>query len=193
MEFTIKTAGAKERDACISTLALAFSSDPAARWAWPDAHTYFTNFGAFARAFGGAAFEKGSAHYVDGHRGAALWLPPGSHPDEEALGALIESTTSGELRADVFAIFEQMAAYHPREPHWHLPLIGVDPAQQGKGYGGALLRHALEACDREGIHAYLEATSPSNRRLYERYGFETVATIQVGTSPTVCPMVRKPR
>ena len=38
---------------------------------------------------------------------------------------------------------EQMANYHPREPHWYLPLMGVDPTCQGKGLGSALMRHAL--------------------------------------------------
>ena len=35
---------------------------------------------------------------------------------------------------------------HPREPeHWYLPMIGVAPAWQGRGYGAALLRPVLES------------------------------------------------
>ena len=56
---------------------------------------------------------------------------------------------------------EQMARHHPSEPHWYLPLIGVDPAHRGKGLGGALLSHALTACDREGSLAYLESSESS--------------------------------
>ncbi len=44
----------------------------------------------------------------------------------------------------MFSMFEQMDALHPQEPHWHLPLIGVDPAHQGKGIGSALLSHILD-------------------------------------------------
>jgi GNAT superfamily N-acetyltransferase len=29
--------------------------------------------------------------------------------------------------------------YHPAEPHWYLPLIGVDPAHQNNGHGAALM------------------------------------------------------
>ena len=86
-----------------------------------------------------------------------------------------------------------MDALHPLEPHWHLPLIGVDPAHQGKGIGSALLSHILDVCDAQNVSAYLEATSPQNVPLYERHGFEAVGSIQVADSPQIIPMLHKPR
>ena len=97
---------------------------------------------------------------------------------------------AAERQAEVFAVFEQMGRYHPQEPHWYLPLIGVDPAQQRKGYGSALLQHALRECDRDHAPAYLESSNPANIPLYERHGFRVLATIQVGTSPPIFPMLR---
>jgi ribosomal protein S18 acetylase RimI-like enzyme len=69
----------------------------------------------------------------------------------------------------------------------------VDPTRQGKGYGSALLEHALALCDRDGKLAYLESSNPANIPLYERHGFEVAGTIQAGSSPPFWPMVRKPR
>ena len=86
-----------------------------------------------------------------------------------------------------------MRGYHPREPHWYLPLIGVDPFQQGSGLGSALMRHALARCDREGKPAFLESSNPKNVSLYERNGFEMLGRIQVGASPILFPMLRKAR
>jgi ribosomal protein S18 acetylase RimI-like enzyme len=86
-----------------------------------------------------------------------------------------------------------MGSYHPEEPHWYLPLIGVDPLHQGRGCGSALMRHALLVCDRDKTLAYLESSNSRNIPLYERHGFESLGTIQVGTSPQVFPMLRKPR
>jgi ribosomal protein S18 acetylase RimI-like enzyme len=86
-----------------------------------------------------------------------------------------------------------MASYHPPEPHWYLPLLGVDPTRQGQGVGSALLQHATARCDQAGQLAYLESSNPANVPLYERHGFEIVGQIQAGTSPTFHPMVRKPR
>ena len=47
---------------------------------------YAVNFPSFVRIFGGKAFEQGSAYSIGGFSGAALWLPPGVHPDEESTG-----------------------------------------------------------------------------------------------------------
>jgi len=189
----IKTATASDAVPVIAVVVLAFSADPAARWTWPDPNQYLMHFPNFIRAFGGNAFTHGSAYYVDGYTGAALWLPPEVHPDEEALLTLLQRTVPAPVQKDVSAVFEQMERYHPREPHWYLPLIGVDPFHQGQGYGAALLQHALISCDRDHTPAYLESTNPKNIPLYERHGFEVLDTIQVGTSPSIFPMLRTPR
>jgi ribosomal protein S18 acetylase RimI-like enzyme len=177
----------------IDTVVLAFAADPVARWCWPDSHQYLSAMPPFVRAFGGGAFLHEGAHCTDGYAGAALWLPPGVHPQEEALGELIETTVPDSLQGDLVAVFAQMATYHPAEPHWYLPLIGVDPAHQGKGHGGALLTYALERCDRDRTLAYLESTNPRNATLYQRHGFEVLGRIQVGSSPPLMPMLRRPR
>ena len=190
---TIKTATAADADPAIAVVTLAFSADPAARWTWSDPQQYLRHFPSFVQAFGSKAFTHGSAYYVDGYAGAALWLPPAVHPDEDALVALVKRTVPEPMHQDVFAVFDQMGHYHPREPHWYLPLIGVDPCHQGKGYGAALMQHALLPCDRDHMPAYLESTNPKNIPLYERHGFAVLGTIQVGASPPLFPMLRTPR
>ena len=69
---------------------------------------------------------------------------------------------------------------HPSADHWYLPLTGVDVVAQGRGLGTALLRHTLQSCDRDRLPAYLEATSPRSRDLYQRYGFEVIGEIRAG-------------
>ena len=186
----IATASGEPRT--IDVIVLAFSSDPVVRWFYPDAHQYLTNFPAFIRAFGGRAFENGTAYHVGGFMGAALWLPPNVDPDEDEVVGLIQRTVPEEAQEDLLSILEQLGGFHPSEPHWYLPLIGVDPAHQGKGHGSALLQHALIPCDNENRLAYLESTNPMNIPLYERYGFELVGKLEVGAAPPLYPMVRKP-
>jgi ribosomal protein S18 acetylase RimI-like enzyme len=193
MTSSVTVTRASEAERAIAVIVLAFGSDPAARWSYPDPHRYLDHFPAIVRAFGGKAFTHGTGHHVDGFAGAALWLPPGIHPDEEALTAVLKGSVPVERQVAVFAVFEEMARYHPREPHWYLPLIGVDPVHQGRGHGSALLRHALLQCDRDHALAYLESTNPANIPLYERHGFNVLATIQVGSSPPIFPMLRQAR
>jgi ribosomal protein S18 acetylase RimI-like enzyme len=189
----IKTATVSDEAPAIAVVVLAFSTDPAARWTWPDPNQYLRHFPGVVSVFGGNAFAHESAYYVDGYAGAALWLPPKVSPDEDALITLLKRTGSTQFQKDGVAVFEQMGRYHPQEPHWYLPLIGVDPFHQGKGYGTALMQHALIPCDRDQTLAYLESSNPKNIPLYERHGFELLGTIQVGTSPPIFPMLRTPR
>jgi ribosomal protein S18 acetylase RimI-like enzyme len=189
----VKTATAADRASVTDVLTLAFGTDPLARWVYPDPHQYLANFGGIVRDFGGKAFAHDSAYYVDGFAGAALWLPPDVQFDGEALGSHLERTVHESAQAEVFAFLEQMGSYHPKEPHWYLPMIGVDPTKQGQGHGSTLLQHAVRPCDRDGALAYLESSNPRNVPLYQRHGFEVIGTIQVGGSPPVFPMVRKPR
>ena len=140
-------------------------------------------------AFGGGAFTAGTARQVEDYAGAALWLPPGSELDEAAIGASLPSGRESEFAA----VFEAMTSYHPQEPHWYLPLIGVDPARHRKGYGAALLQDTLRRCDQDYVAAYLESTNPANITLYQRHGFELRGTIQVGSAPPLFPMLRPAR
>lgn len=192
-ESLIRTATVADGERCLAVLTLAFSSDPPCRWTWPDPQQYFEAFPRFARAFGGGAIQHGTAYYFEGFSGVAFWLSPGVGPDEESLMRVIEETVAAERKNAILSMFEQMESYHPREPHWHLPLIGVDPASQSRGVGSAQQRHILERCDCQKVLAYLEATSPRNVSLYERHGFEALGSIQVADSPPVVPMLRKPR
>jgi GNAT superfamily N-acetyltransferase len=183
----------KERAAAIATIAAAFRTDPVCRWVWPDDAQYDRYFSPFVEAFAGGAFENGSAHVAEDFGGVALWLPPGVKSDEGALGEIAEASIAPEAQEEAFGFLGQQAEAHPHEAHWYLPLIGVDAKHQGRGYGSALLEHALCIVDEQGLPAYLEATSERNKALYERHGFEVVGEIQYGSSPTMWPMYRKAR
>jgi ribosomal protein S18 acetylase RimI-like enzyme len=185
-------ATASDEASIIDVLVRAFSGDPVAQWIWPDSHQYHKYFPSFIRAFGGKAFAHGSAYYVDGYGAAALWLPPGVLPDEGTLSSIFQRSVSEQIQKDVITVFDQMSRYHPSEPHWHLPLMGVDPLKQSKGFGSALMQHALVQSDRDNKLAYLESSSPRSVPFYKRHGFEVLGAIQLGVSPSIFPMLRRP-
>ncbi len=190
---SVSTVARADKERAVATIVTAFSGDPVMRWAMPDPQQYLTYAPEFVRRFGGKAFEGQSAFAVEGFMGAALWLRPGVEPDGESLAELMQRAMPEEDQEKVSNLFDQMAEYHPHEPLWYLPMIGVDPVRQGMGLGSALLAHALAEVDREAKLAYLEATSDRSRDLYARYGFDVTGTIQVADSPLLFAMLRKAR
>jgi GNAT superfamily N-acetyltransferase len=185
----VKSAGAEIQVSTINTIVLGFAADPMARWVWPDSSEYLRIMPRFVRAFGGRAFEHGTADVTEGARAAALWLPPGVEPDEAAMGAVAQ-TIRPEIADDMDFMLKGMAEHHPHEPHWYLPLIAADPNWIGQGLGTLLMKYALRRCDVEGIPAYLESSNPRNISFYERHGFRAIGAIQQGSSPTMTPMLR---
>ncbi len=181
-----------DRERAISTLTLAFVEDPVVRWAFRDSHAYTAFWPRFIEAFGGPAIDGGTAHAIESFAAVALWLAPGVVSDDATMVATAHEAADS-ARADLDGFFEQMDRSHPSFEHWYLPLAGVDPPEQGRGLGSALLRHGLQACDQDELPAYLEATSSRSRDLYARHGFEEIGIIQHGGSPPMWPMLRQPR
>ena len=189
----IRSATSDEMPRAIAAIVAAFLTDPPARFAWPSAHDYLEAMPLATREFAGSSFEHGTAYVSADFCAAALWLPPGVKPNGEALEKMFRQTAKREHLDDLLATFEKMDESHPREPHWYLPQIGVDPNVQGSGVGAALMRHALARCDEERALAYLEASKPQNVPFYRRYDFEVIGEIQIGAAPPVTPMLRRPR
>lgn len=188
-----RTAEKADREAVIATITIGFATDPVARWVWPNAATYIAAMPRFVEAFGGRGFGYSSVYQSEGGHAAAMWLPPEIEPDGETIDEIIASTIEPERLEEIGAFFEQMDAHHPQEPCWYLPMIAAEPAYQGKGLGGALMKHALQRCDDDGLPVYLESSNPRNIDLYERHGFEIIGEIQAGSSPVMTPMLRLPR
>jgi GNAT superfamily N-acetyltransferase len=185
--------GASEVDRAIARLVLAFGTDPVARWMYDDPHQYLLHIPRLFQALGASSFKADAAQRTSDGLGVALWLPPGVHGDDGPLDAVIAESIAGKKQAEVGAVFERTEHYRPTEPHWYLSLIGVEALHRNKGCGANLLQHGLRRCDREHRPAYLWSSNLQNTSLYRRHGFEIVDTIQVGSSPSIFPMLRKAR
>lgn len=195
MDTSVRAATATDVAEMGVTLGEAFHDDPLMQWAFADdvrLHRVTTLFGFLAEH---GYVPRGACTLLPGGDGACLWLPPGQALDRatfwdehgEAFGTALE----GDLdRMGVMG--EAMGHHHPHEDHWYLLAIGIPPRAQGRGLGGVLLAHTLAMADERGDAAYLEATSPRSRALYERFGFEVTGELQVLDSPPVWPMWRPP-
>ncbi|HVM00586.1 MAG TPA: GNAT family N-acetyltransferase [Egibacteraceae bacterium] len=190
-----RAAGA-ELDAATAALARAFQDDPVACWVTPDLRRRRETLRGFFRLVTAAFLPHEHVYVVSDGSGAALWSPPGAtliEPADEA--AFAQRMTDAVGAEDAARIFEVMAltdAHHPQKPCFYLGFMGVVPERQNRGLGGALLRPVLARGDADGVPAYLEASSPDSRRLYERHGFECIGELLVPGGPTLWAMWREP-
>jgi ribosomal protein S18 acetylase RimI-like enzyme len=193
---SVRKADPTDAYAVSSALAAAFYNDPIFRWVMPDdsvrtdANRAFFDLVVTVLARHDEAWTS-----VDGVTGAALWVPPGSpllaeeHADQFVSAAAGIDGVEPDRMVEILALLDD---HHPAEPHEYLFFLGVVPYAQGRGIGSALMAPVLERADRAGARAYLDATSPRNRALYERHGFRASAPISVVGGPPLWPMWRDP-
>lgn len=74
------------------------------------------------------------------------------------------------------------AKIDPATPHWHLGPLAIAPQWQYKGVGTQMIEFAFSKCTAGNL--YLETDKQSNVELYERFGFSTVATPVILSTPS---------
>lgn len=191
-----RAAGSAELGELSGTLAAAFEDDPVFGWLLPsddDRHARLLRF--FTLELRHIVFPAGQVFTADGLGGASLELPPDTWKmpigQQVAHGPAFLRVFGARL-GHALALITLMERRHIREPHYYIPYVGVEPPAQGQGLGTALLKPTLERCDREGLPAYLEATSERNAALYARLGFKHLDELTLGSSPPLWPMRRPP-
>jgi GNAT superfamily N-acetyltransferase len=196
IELAPRQATADQEAVLAEALAAAFAEDPVLCWLLPDGRSRPVRLRRFftieLRQLG---FARGTVWTSDGQLGAALCMPPGAWrlPPQVAIAQGPAYLRAFGRRLPVAtALQAAMEWRHERRPHWYILAVGVRPEHQGRGLGSGLLAPTLERCDREGLHAYLEASSERSAALYERLGFEHVRELRVGGSPPLWLMLRPP-
>jgi ribosomal protein S18 acetylase RimI-like enzyme len=194
----VRKGGPREAPAMARVLAQAFHDDPVFSWVLHDdpnrARMLVRGFELFLRR---VWLEQEETYTTPGVAGAAVWERPGmwqlSAGRQLRLLPAMATTFRKRLPRLLRALITLEGA-HPREPpHYYLPFIGVAPEWQGRGLGAALLAPVLERCDRERLPAFLEASTPRNRALYERHGFIVTEEFRLGrTAPPQWRMWREP-
>ena len=76
-------------------------------------------------------------------------------------------------------IDHRLTQARPRRSHWYLAQIGIAATARGLGVGGHLLATRLARIDAECSDAWLESSTPANRRLYARHGFQERGEVPV--------------
>lgn len=196
---TVRKVEAAEASVLAGVLARAFEHDPMSAHLLPDAARRTAALERGFRAYLRRVYMPcGECYTTAGVEGGALWMPPGTYPPSAWLQLRLLPTF-----ARVFGLsrmpramrdIDRMERMHPKaSPHWYLAFLGVEPSEQGKGVGSALLLPVLGRCDAGREPAYLETSNERNLPLYRRHGFEVVEECDITDGPHFWGMWREPR
>ena len=174
---SVRVAGDRDRTAIAATLARAFGDDPATSFIFPDPVLRAKRL---PRLFA-LLFDEdvhGMRLVTAGGEAATLWRPPGKNRTSkldlvrEALPLL---SIFGTAIGRALAVSDAIDLHLPQGDYWYLHIAGCEPAQQGKGFGGAAVRSGLERIAGSGLPAYLETPLERNIGFYQGLGFEVTA------------------
>jgi ribosomal protein S18 acetylase RimI-like enzyme len=188
-------------EAMADALACAFFEDPVFSWVLRhDPRRMRVLCSGFALFLRRIWLEHGQTYTTAGKVGAAVWEPPGMWKLGVAKQLGLLPAMLGVFRRHsprVLRALTLLEGGHPAEPgypeHYYLAFLGVHPEWQGRGLGASLLAPVLKRCDGERKPAFLEASSPRNRALYERHGFEVMEEFALGRdAPPQWRMWREP-
>jgi len=177
----VRPIAAAEAEVAAVLLARAFDADPMFRFLLPDGR----NRAVWLRVLMGLsvaqALARGGAWTTADHGGAILTADPGGYPFawHHGAGVLLRwwrwpglPVPTLRLVRDGLAVDRAMARLHLRQPHVYVHVLGVDPARQGTGAGGRLMRHAVARAEAIGVPLYLETTNPRNLSFYRHCGLD---------------------
>lgn len=194
----VRRAREGEAEGIARAMARAFADDPALGFLLGEGCTQerLTRF--FSAELRVVAFPHEIVWTTEGLLGGAIWAKPGHW--RVPMGATVAelpamASVFGRRLGLAFWARLRMERLHPAKPEsYYLAAIGLDPSQQGRGLGSALMHPMLDRMDAEGVPAYLEASTVRSRALYERHGFETTGEIELPRGgPSIWPMWREAR
>ena len=195
-EHSVRRVRSDDRARLAAVLARAFDDDPVMSWFFPDPSRRAAQNRRFFAMRLRQLLPHEETYTVAGELGAALWAPP----DRWRLGTLdslrmgiLLLPALGRRTALITRGVDKIERSHPPAPHYYLAVLGTDPDAQGRGVGSALMRPVLDACDRDGIPAYLESSKERNIDFYARHGFRVTDEVRMPKGPPVWPMWRDPR
>lgn len=186
----LRTATTEDVPRLAQAMAEAFYDDPVFGWLLPDDERRLARLRRFYVAeLRHVGLGRGQAWTSDALAGASISAPPGAWR-VPLRAMLVQGSLFGIHLARALRLLGAIERRHLREPHHYFAHIGVAPAAQGQGLGSRLMRPTLDRCDREGLPAYLEASSERNAALYERLGFRVLREVSVWGSPPLRLMAR---
>ncbi|MEJ5977920.1 GNAT family N-acetyltransferase [Novosphingobium sp. PS1R-30] len=178
MQTTMSRAEARDADAMVRSFCEAFADDPGLAWIWPDRADRIARLPFFFEPIVGGTMLQGLALRSEASDAVSLWRQPGRiHPEPHEMApwhtAMARAFSAGAERSQLMGA--TLRAHQPADfDWWYLQFIGVRPAAQGTGLGGAIVRSGLALAQAAGMPVYVEVMNPDNFGYYRHVGFQVI-------------------
>ncbi|MGD1840053.1 MAG: GNAT family N-acetyltransferase [Thermonemataceae bacterium] len=174
----------KDKKAVVDILSQSFATDPQVSWIVgnePKKEKRMRRLMAYAFEL---AMVNGSVQLTADKKAVAIWR---NHRSKRMSGFLFIEMMNfalafGSKRLSRISKMErQVVDKYPKDKDFkYLWFLGTLPTEQGKGYGSALLKPALEDCASKNQNVYLETSTKSNVAYYEKKGFKIYDSVTLG-------------
>jgi len=171
----VRDAEPRDRAAIAAMLARAFADDPAMRFIFPDPAVRMKRLPRLFALLFETDGPVGMRLTTEGGEAATLWRAPseaGTGVWEMIRHAPAMLHALGGAVGRALRVANAIDAHHPEGDFWYLHIAGCDPAFQGRGVGGAIVRDGLARIAASGLPCYLETPLEKNISFYRGLGFE---------------------
>jgi ribosomal protein S18 acetylase RimI-like enzyme len=140
---------------------------------------YYAQVVPFIQSKGGflGAFERGALVGVIGTMRPGCCQPGPLDALRFVPSLLANNPPAAALRVKRW--LDAWAKHDPREDHWHVGLLTVEPHVQGLGVGTKLMIEHCARMDAAGDVSYLETDKAMNVRFYQKFGYRIAGQAQV--------------
>jgi hypothetical protein len=179
-----------------NVLGRAFHDEPNVVYVLPDERERRALLSSFFLKAIGIARLYGHVDTAPTIAGAALWFCPGR---DFTLAQMVQTQTvatpvnlrkSFKRYLKLTAGIEEVHHRLMSEPHWYLVALSLQPTEQARSIGNALIKPGLARADSYGLPCYLETFQESSLRFYEDHGFRIAGAGCIPGGPNFWAMIR---
>ncbi len=188
--------GSDDAASVANVLAAAFQDDPVFTWFFPDSDQRRASLPRLFARFYAVEMHFGEVVRAPDYEATSFWRAPGAAITPPSvfirhMPALVGlfGLRLGRLMAVSKAIEEHM----PKgQPFWYAHFVAVQPTQQRRGWGRAMMLGGIARAARDKVPLYLETARMENVTFYQGLGFDVTGEWAVPDGPHFWSLTKSP-
>ena len=191
---TFRQAGIDEQISLVASLLDSMQKDPMARWLFPEDDAYLQYLGQIFQLMASRLCPEGLVYTSEQHEAVAVWITDEMSSLTEQKLSVFEQCLP-ETRFRQLIDFNQLVSETTSslDNCRYLNFFGTRYADQGKGFGKALLNYSIEQLNQTDATAVTLSNGERGRQFFKSSGFNVSRVINWNNYPETDLMIRLPQ